>query len=182
MEHNKEIWFEISDMIYNSLAGEITEEEQLKLDEWKNASDENRDLYERICSDEVMQDKIRLYANSNVQTAFDSFVRRREKKDTRRRLIVRISRYAAIIALPLFIALFYFQREVTEELPEQLGKMEEVKKNAPVLTLSNGEQMVLYNQDLTLNEENGVQITMKTEGGMQYSTSDSTKAKWFIIR
>lgn len=177
MEHNKEIWFEISDMIYNSLAGEITEEEQLKLDEWKNASDENRDLYERICSDEVMQDKIRLYANSNVQTAFDSFVRRREKKDTRRRLIVRISRYAAIIALPLFIALFYFQREVTEELPEQLGRMEEVKKNAPVLTLSNGEQMVLYNQDLTLNEENGVQITMKTEGGMQYSTSDSTKAE-----
>ena len=60
MEYNKEIWFEISDMIYNSLAGEITEEEQLKLDEWKNASDENRDLYERICSDEVMQDKIRL--------------------------------------------------------------------------------------------------------------------------
>jgi len=157
--------------------GKITKEEQLKLDEWKNASDDNRNLYERICSDEVMRDKIRLYTNSNVQIAFDSFVRRREKRNIRRHLTVRISRYAAIIALPLFIVLFYFQREETEELPKQPGKMEVVKKNAPVLTLSNGEQMALYNQDLTLNEENGVRITMKTEGGMQYSMSDSMKTE-----
>lgn len=177
MEHNREILFEISDLIYNSLMGKITKEEQLKLDEWKNASDDNRNLYERICSDEVMRDKIRLYTNSNVQIAFDSFVRRREKRNIRRHLTVRISRYAAIIALPLFIVLFYFQREETEELPEQPGKMEVVKKNAPVLTLSNGEQMALYNQDLTLNEENGVRITMKTEGGMQYSMSDSMKTE-----
>lgn len=176
MEHNREILFEIVDLIYNSLTGKITKEEQLKLDEWKNASDDNRNLYERICSDEVMRDKIRLYSNSNVQIAFDSFVRRREKRNIRRHLIVRISRYAAIVALPLFIVLFYFQREATEKLPEQLEKIE-VKRNAPVLTLSNGEQIVLYNQDLMLNEENGVRITMKTEGEIQYSASDSTKVE-----
>lgn len=176
MEHNREILFEIVDLIYNSLTGKITKEEQLKLDEWKNASDDNRNLYERICSDEVMRDKIRLYSNSNVQIAFDSFVRRREKRNIRRHLIVRISRYAAIVALPLFIVLFYFQREATEKLSEQLEKIE-VKRNAPVLTLSNGEQIVLYNQDLMLNEENGVRITMKTEGEIQYSASDSTKVE-----
>lgn len=178
MEHNKDILFEISALIYKSLAGDITREERLTLDAWKNASERNLELYEKICSDKVMQDKIKLYSGSNVQTAFDSFIRRREKKNTRRRLIVRISRYAAIIALPLFVALFYFNRaEIKDRLSELPENTVPVKRNAPVLTLSNGMQMILYNQDITLNEENGVQITMKTTGGMQYNTSDSTKSE-----
>lgn len=178
MEHNKDILFEISALIYKSLAGDITREERLTLDAWKNASERNLELYEKICSDKVMQDKIKLYSDSNVQTAFDSFIRRREKKNTRRRLIVRISRYAAIIALPLFVALFYFNRaEIKDRLSELPENTVPVKRNVPVLTLSNGMQMILYNQDITLNEENGVQITMKTTGGMQYNTSDSTKSE-----
>lgn len=178
MEHNKDILFEISALIYKSLAGDITREERLTLDAWKNASERNLELYEKICSDKVMQDKIKLYSDSNVQTAFDSFIRRREKKNMRRRLVVRISRYAAIIALPLFVALFYFNRaEIKDRLSELPENTVPVKRNAPVLTLSNGMQMILYNQDITLNEENGVQITMKTTGGMQYNTSDSTKSE-----
>ena len=178
MEHNKEILFEISALIYKSLAGDITREEQLTLDVWKNASERNLELYEKICSDKVMQDKIRLYSGSNVQAAFDSFIRRREKKNTRRRLIVRISRYAAIIALPLFVVLFYFNRaEISDGLSELTENTVPVKRNAPVLTLSNGQKMILYNQDITLNEGNGVQITMKTAGGMQYNISDSTKGE-----
>lgn len=178
MEHNKDILFEISALIYKSLAGDITREERLTLDAWKNASERNLELYEKICSDKVMQDKIKLYSGSNVQAAFDSFIRRREKKNMRRRLVVRISRYAAIIALPLFVALFYFNRaEIRDRLSELPENTVPVKRNAPVLTLSNGMQMILYNQDITLNEENGVQITMKTTGGMQYNTSDSTKSE-----
>ncbi|WP_018337551.1 MULTISPECIES: FecR family protein [Butyricimonas] len=178
MEHNREILFEISALIYKSLSGDITREEQLMLDAWKNASERNLELYEKICSDKVMQDKIKLYSGSNVQTAFDSFIRRREKKNTRRRLVVRISRYAAIIALPLFVVLFYFNRaEIGDGLLELSENTVPVKRNAPVLTLSNGQEMILYNQDITLNEENGVRITMKTTGGMQYNTSDSTKSE-----
>lgn len=176
--HNKEILFEISALIYKSLAGDITREEQLKLDSWKNASERNLDLYEKICSDKIMRDKIKLYSESNVQTAFDSFVRKREKKNMRRRLVVRISRYAAIIALPLLVALFYFNRtEISDGLSEFSENTMPAIRNAPVLTLSNGQQMLLYNQDITLNEENGVQITMKTQGGMHYNTSDSIKAE-----
>ena len=178
MEHNREILFEISALIYKSLSGDITREEQLMLDAWKNASERNLELYEKICSDKVMQDKIKLYSGSNVQTVFDSFIRRREKKNTRRRLVVRISRYAAIIALPLFVVLFYFNRaEIGDGLLELSENTVPVKRNAPVLTLSNGQEMILYNQDITLNEENGVRITMKTTGGMQYNTSDSTKSE-----
>ena len=176
MKHNGDVLFEISELIYKDLSGNATKEEQLKLDTWKNESEQNRMLYEQICSDEVMRGKIRLYRNSDVQSAFNSFIQRREQKNSRRRLIIRISRYAAIIALPLMLVLFYwYQEEVEEKLPLEVAHTMMIKKNVPVLTLSNGQQMVLYNQDLTLNEENGVQITMKSEGEMQYITSDSTK-------
>ena len=176
MKHNGDVLFEISELIYKDLSGNATKEEQLKLDTWKNESEQNRMLYEQICSDEVMRGKIRLYRNSDVQSAFNSFIQRREQKNSRRRLIIRISRYAAIIALPLLLVLFYwYQEKVEEKSPLEVAHTMMIKKNVPVLTLSNGQQMVLYNQDLTLNEENGVQITMKSEGEMQYITSDSTK-------
>lgn len=176
MKHNGDVLFEISELIYKDLSGNATKEDQLKLDTWKNESEQNRMLYEQICSDEVMRGKIRLYRNSDVQSAFNSFIQRREQKNSRRRLMIRISRYAAIIALPLMLVLLYwYQEEVEEKLPLEIAHTMMIKKNVPVLTLSNGQQMVLYNQDLTLNEENGVQITMKSEGEMQYIISDSTK-------
>lgn len=178
MKHNGDILFEISDLIYKGLSGDITKEEQLKLDAWKNESEQNGKLYEQICSDEIMRGKIRLYRDSDVQSAFNSFVQRRERKNSHRRLMIKVSRYAAIIALPLFLVLFYlYQVRMEGELPVEVANTMMIKKNVPVLTLSNGQQMVLYNQDLTLNEENGVQITMRPEGEMQYITSDSTKAE-----
>ena len=42
-----------------------------------------------------------------------------------------------------------------------------------VLTLSNGKEMVLYNQELLLEEENGVRISVNEEGRMQYDRADS---------
>ena len=174
---DKEILFEISLLISRSLSGEITKEEQLKLDVWRKKNEHNEELFQRICSEFVVRDKINQYKQAEVQSAFDSFVSRRDRMFTRKHWIGRISRYAAIIVVPLFIALFYFNRiEIGKELPEQSENVVQVKRNAPVLTLSNGQKMILYNQNLTLDEENGVQITMKSEGGMQYNTSDSTKA------
>ncbi len=178
MMRDKEILFEISLLISRSLSGEITKEEQLKLDVWRKKNEHNEELFQRICSEFVVRDKINQYKQAEVQSAFDSFVSRRDRMFTRKHWIGRISRYAAIIVVPLFIALFYFNRiEIGKELPEQSENVVQVKRNAPVLTLSNGQKMILYNQNLTLDEENGVQITMKSEGGMQYNTSDSTKAE-----
>ncbi len=176
MAFEKNELFEVSNLIYRYLSGNITKDEQLKLDIWRSTSKRNRDLYDQICSDKLMRDKISQYKAAEVQSAFNAFVQRREKKDMYRRLMIRISRYAAIIALPLFVALFYYNRvEVDGGIPEQSQNTMQVKRNVPVLTLSNGQRMILYNQDLTLDEENGVQITMNTEGGMQYIASDSMK-------
>ena len=174
MEHEKDILFEMSRLISSSLAGTITKDEQLKLDAWREESERNRELFDRICSEVVMRDKIKQYNEADTQSAFSSFVSRKERISLKRRWIVRISRYAAILAIPLLIIMLYFNREtLQEEVQQQPEDLAVIKRNVPVLTLSDGQEVVLYNQELLLQEENGVQITMDSKGGIQYNPADS---------
>lgn len=177
MEHEKDILFEMSKLISSNLAGKITKDEQQRLDAWREESEHNRELFDRICSDMTVHDKIKQYREADVQSAFDLFVLRREKNSLRRRLI-RISRYAAVLVACVLIGVLYFKRETPrEEVQEQPENLLALKRNVPVLTLSDGQEVVLYNQELLLQEGNGVQIKVDAEGGMQYNPSDSVSTE-----
>ena len=82
MAFDKNELFELSILIYKHLTGNITTEEQIELDKWRNASERNRNLYEQVCSEKMMRDKLLIYKNCDVQLAFDSFVRRRERNES----------------------------------------------------------------------------------------------------
>lgn len=177
MKYEKDILFEMSRLISSSLAGSITKDERQRLDAWREESEHNRELFDRICSDMTVHDKIKQYREADVQSAFDLFVLRREKKSLRRRLI-RISRYAAVLVACVLIGVLYFNRETPrEEVQEQPENLLALKRNVPVLTLSDGQEVVLYNQELLLQEGNGVQIKVDSEGGMQYNPSDSVSTE-----
>ena len=168
--------FKISLLIFKSLSGNITKEEQAELDSWREESEYNKKLFEQICSETVMREKLAQYKSANVQTAFDTFVKRREKLHSRQRWIGKLSRYAAIFIVPVLAVVFYYSQrenvEITEE-PQSKSGVVTVQRNLPVLTLSNGKEMVLYNQELLLEEENGVRISVNEEGRMQYDRADS---------
>ena len=123
-----------------------------------------------------MREKLAQYKSANVQTAFDTFVKRREKLHSGQRWIGKLSRYAAIFIVPVLAVVFYYSQreniEITEE-PQSKSGVVTVQRNLPVLTLSNGKEMVLYNQELLLEEENGVRISVDEEGRMQYDRADS---------
>lgn len=177
MKYEKDILFEMSRLISSSLAGSITKDERQRLDAWREESEHNRELFDRICSDMTVHDKIKQYREADVQSAFDLFVLRREKKSLRRRLI-RISRYAAVLVACVLVGVLYFNRETPrEEVQEQPENLLALKRNVPVLTLSDGQEVVLYNQELLLQEGNGVQIKVDSEGGMQYNPSDSVSTE-----
>ena len=174
--NDKEMLFKISLLISKSLSGNITKEEQAELDSWREESEYNKKLFEQICSEAVMREKLAQYKSANVQTAFDTFVKRREKLHSRQRWIGKLSRYAAIFIVPVLAVVFYYSQrenvEITEE-PQSKSGVVTVQRNLPVLTLSNGKEMVLYNQELLLEEENGVRISVNEEGRMQYDRADS---------
>lgn len=178
MEQGKDVLFEVSELISKSMAGEISSEEQCRLEEWMGASEENRMLFERICSEEVMRKKVAAYRESDVQSAFDVFVQRKEREYSQRRWLVRMLRYAAVVMLAVGLGWLYYGRE--EKMEPQLMVVElpgEMGRNMPVLTLANGQKMVLYNQELTLNVGNGVQLTNAPEGGVQYNLQESLGEK-----
>lgn len=79
--------FKISLLISKSLSGNITKEEQAELDSWREESEYNKKLFEQICSETVMREKLVQYKSANVQAAFDTFVKRREKLHYRQRWI-----------------------------------------------------------------------------------------------
>ena len=174
--NDKEMLFKISLLISKSLSGNITKEEQAELDSWREESEYNKKLFEQACSEAVMREKLAQYKSANVQTAFDTFVKRREKLHSRQRWIGKLSRYAAIFIVPVLAVVFYYSQrenvEITEE-PQSKSGVVTVQRNLPVLTLSNGKEMVLYNQELLLEEENGVRISVNEEGRMQYDRADS---------
>lgn len=179
MDSKKEILFEISRLISKSLAGKITRDEQAKLDSWKRASGHNKMLFDRIYSDVVAREKIRQYREADVQTAFDFFVRRRKVLGDRRRRVRRMVQYAAMLLLPLGVALFYFNREEGEVMSKENQRVEVAVtgRRVPTLTLSNGQEMVLYGEGILLDEVQGIQVRENEAGGLEYCVPDSVKGE-----
>ena len=178
--NDKEILFKISLLISKSLSGNITKGEQAELDSWREENEYNQGLFEQICSETTMREKFDQYKHSNVQTAFDAFVKKREELHSRRRWIGTLSRYAAIIIVPVLVVVFYYSKKETVKVTERsqfASELATIQRNLPVLTLSNGKEMVLYNQELLLEEENGVRISVNEEGRMQYDKADSVGAE-----
>lgn len=176
--NDKEILFKMSLLIFKSLSGNITKEEQAELDTWREENECNQKLFEQICSETMIREKFDQYKNANVQPAFDAFVKKIEKLQSRRHWIGTLSRYAAVIIVLVLVVVFYYSRKEmgTAEQLQFTGGLESIQRNLPVLTLSNGREMVLDTQEL-LQEENGARISVNKEGYIQYDRVDSVSAE-----
>ena len=176
--NDKEILFRMSLLIFKSLSGNITKEEQAELDTWREENECNQKLFEQICSETMIREKFDQYKNANVQPAFDAFVKKIEKLQSRRHWIGTLSRYAAVIIVLVLVVVFYYSRKEmgTAEQLQFTGGLESIQRNLPVLTLSNGREMVLDTQEL-LQEENGARISVNKEGYIQYDRVDSVSAE-----
>lgn len=176
--NDKEILFRMSLLIFKSLSGNITKEEQAELDTWREENECNQKLFEQICSETMIREKFDQYKSANVQPAFDAFVKKIEKLQSRRHWIGTLSRYAAVVIVLVLVVVFYYSRKEmgTAEQLQFTGGLESIQRNLPVLTLSNGREMVLDTQEL-LQEENGARISVNKEGYIQYDRVDSVSAE-----
>ena len=169
--------FDISNLIFRELAEELTSEERQRLEAWLDSSERNRTLYEHICSEKVMREKIREYKESDVQAAFEAFLARKERIGRERRLVRYVSRCAVVLVLPLVLAVWYWAKD-DDVLPmrtETVAELaENVVKNRSILTLSSGRQMVVGDSSLSIAEEGGVRIQVDGNGMMSYNASDSS--------
>lgn len=151
----------------SDIAGKIADTEtQQSVNEWLAESEENRELFEKICSEETAKEKIRLYKNSDADQAFDRFLEARNRR-SKRRMLYRILSGAAVVAVGFSVwGLLDRQNQETPILPvAETGEYSfSTTANKPVLTLGDGTQMNVSGNDIRIKE---------TEKGQQIMSGDS---------
>lgn len=81
-------------------------------------------------------------------------------------------RYAAILVVPLGVALYFFMQGEPVSGDSPLGKVVQAR-NEVVLVLSDGSEVQLNHVDTALREMNGMEIVLMEEGGLVYQSDDA---------
>lgn len=190
MQHQDEFflshqWTVISGLIYKYKVGQISDDEQVLLEEWISADDKNRLLFEQLMNSEVLIEELKRYGDSVKRMAMvgDRVVPRSEEPSTHESG-ARISRLkivrwaiAASILLTVGTVTYYLlstpksaNMEVanTEVQREEIGQPARQKAT---LTLSNG-QVVLLDKSKAglLAREEGAEIVSK-DGQLVYKNA-----------
>lgn len=108
-EYNEE-WtgnpFLLASWIAKAMAGELSDEEQRALDDWRETSERNRQLYDRIVDREGRESKQKHFTTFDKVSGWQGYskkLRKTEKKAMRRRVFLR---YAAVLLIPLGVAVY----------------------------------------------------------------------------
>lgn len=130
----------ISDKISDILSEEADAGSQHVIDSWLAQNEQNKALFNKICSDNTIRKKIYNYKNSDAEQAFNNFLKARKQRSNRR-IYYRFLSGAAVIAICFgFWALTRIQEQATQNLQvtETEQQLSDMPANKPVLTLGDG--------------------------------------------
>lgn len=153
----------ISDKISDILSKELDVGSQHVLDSWLAQNEQNKALFNKICSDNTIREKIYNYKNSDAEQAFNDFLKARKQRSNRR-IYYRFLSGAAVIAICFgFWALIRIQEQETQNLQvtEAEQQLSDMPANKPVLTLGDGTRMNVWGDNLYFKEtEKGQKIML----------------------
>ena len=153
----------ISVKISDILSKELDVGSQHVLDSWLAQNEQNKALFNKICSDNTIREKIYNYKNSDAEQAFNDFLKARKQRSNRR-IYYRFLSGAAVIAICFgFWALIRIQEQETQNLQvtETEQQLSDMPANKPVLTLGDGTRMNVWGDNLYFKEtEKGQKIML----------------------
>ena len=153
----------ISDKISDILSKELDVGSQHVLDSWLAQNEQNKALFNKICSDNTIREKIYNYKNSDAEQAFNDFLKARKQRSNRR-IYYRFLSGAAVIAICFgFWALIRIQEQETQNLQvtETEQQLSDMPANKPVLTLGDSTRMNVWGDNLYFKEtEKGQKIML----------------------
>lgn len=153
----------ISDKISDILSKELDVGSQHVLDSWLAQNEQNKALFNKICSDNTIREKIYNYKNSDAEQAFNDFLKARKQRSNRR-IYYRFLSGAAVIAICFgFWALIRIQEQETQNLQvtETEQQLSDMPANKPVLTLGDGTRINIWGDNLYFKEtEKGQKIML----------------------
>ena len=160
MTQREKMIFRVSRAITHSLQGKAGKEERKILKQWLASSVKNRELYEQLQKGELLDQKLIDYNMIDRAGDCEKFIATRRKRN---RLSIRtFARYAAILLLPLGIAIAIL---LWESKPEPVVSIAEVIKpggHKAILTTGGGERVILSDSTLApLREQNGMIVNVQ---------------------
>lgn len=158
----------IARLIRRSLIGELSENEQQKLNAWINASKSNEFLFEKIRKEMRASSESSIFCSLNAEKAWQKFEFVTRKK--RKRIYIRkVVTYAAAIILPLTIVTsFFFLNWNDKQMPviaEDFGK---ITPGGPRAVLVTADQTV---HELSASKE---QLELEVEKGIVVKQGGAT--------
>lgn len=139
----------INTIVHRQLSGELSEADKQWLEEWLDDSPEHRIKYERFMANTDFAERYQCYTEADDEEAWLNF--QKKHLSIRRSNWRRISRYAAILLLPIagvIISLWILENTVsTPELPLKtqavMMRSEQMGKQKATLVLANGRKVDL---------------------------------------
>ncbi|NDV83480.1 FecR family protein [Bacteroides sp. 51] len=174
--------FHIAELIAHFLSNTITPEEQIELQQWRDASPENEELFKRICDTENFARHYEESKRFDKQVGWEH-LNRRMRFLKRRSLVIKLSRYAAVLLLPLAVGVLLmttftpFEETVAEQMQKQTVQILPGEKRA-VLTLDSGEVVDLKTTSgKTMTEKDGTAITVDSTALNYQQTQAQVKSE-----
>lgn len=133
-------------LIVKALLKEISEEERCELDEWLNASEQNRIFFESLHSEKYLKKAVG-DRNRALRDAGWKQIKRKTIEVRSRKIRLQVSRIAAAIIFPLMLGGFiWYMMDSVEKKPGLSLLHQEIKVGGSkaVVTLSTGERIALF--------------------------------------
>ena len=155
-------YFEIARLIAKQISGELDKEEQIRLENWRKESPENERLFKEIRNEENITANLRIRNSFNTDMGWEKVNEGIHKYRFRKR-VLRICRYAAMLAMPLVIAAL-----VTFQI---------INENRNDKTIAATEQILPGSTKATLTLDNGKIVDLTATKGERLEESDGTLIK-----
>lgn len=175
MENMSE-YYEIANRIAAEIAGTITVEDKDALDRWLSADQSHLRIYTNIVNRLERGEEVKSYRYQPVIKAdWEKVKGQVEYKKGKRGYIRLFYRYVAVAVLLVGIAVAYLQLNKSEDVAvlPVLAQRDTIKAGSSkaVLTLANGEKVVLEETALDSIKADGILIEKK-EGGLSYRQAE----------
>ena len=166
------IVIEISELVVKYLMHELSEDEQKRLECWREESPHNQQLFQELCDGQLRRHEPGKYDIVESEMAFRRFLVARKQKEQagKYRILLSSLKYAAMFVLPLLIAGILWWHNV-EQVQDTVGLANSSLPyfgRKPMLTLSDGKEMVVDKANLVLSRMQGVRITGQDSSELVY--------------
>ena len=174
---------EIPSLLSKAFLGTLSEEEERALQQWRDESPENEQLYESEMNTEYIVQKSHEVARVNIVNGYMNVLLKR-KRNVRVRRVRRIVSIAAGVVLPLLaVVLWYGTRERIEDVSEQVASVIRHGGVKAELVLADGTTRILCSEVTdSLLVQQGANIVVQNQGVSYCVDSSVVEERYNTLR